>query len=157
MSQALQSHQKLFIKKINRSHANALKEVLVSQLFKLFCQQHVLPLCCVHGVVRSDFYFLPLYNFPPFCEHTWAWYPLMLSACPRLCRIVPCAFANLYLLFCSSEFFFSFSPVLFRICFTKCPPWFVIPSIFAACDYWLDCCWRTLTFELRWLLVGPSL
>lgn len=89
---------------------------------------------------------------------SWALCPLMLSACARLCRIVPCAFANLHhLLFCSKEFF-SFLPVLFKISFSKCLPWFVIPTIFAACDYWLvDCCWGTLTFELRWLLVGPSL
>lgn len=42
---------------------------------------------------------------PPFCEHPWAMYPLMLSACGRLLQIVPCTFANLQDLFFTYLFF----------------------------------------------------
>lgn len=40
------------------SFTNALKDMLVGQLFKLFSQQHVLLLCCIHGVMSSDSNFL---------------------------------------------------------------------------------------------------
>lgn len=62
---------------------------------------------CFHYVTFTVSYVCLCLTFPPFCEHTWALCPLILSACAWLFRV---PLQNLI-----TKYFF----LLFRICFSK--------------------------------------
>lgn len=86
--------------------------MLAIQLFSFFPQQHVLPLCYVHGVMCVSLFNFRS-NFP----------------CARLLLVPLQNFITCY--FAQSSFFLIFYLCSLEYAFLKRLPWFVIPTIFA--------------------------